>query len=59
MTLPHSGVAIDVPLLAGSYEADTPDTGVAPDIEVPPSFGARAAQRDVEMEAALRVIRKR
>ena len=53
VTLPHSGVAVDIPLLASTYLADTPDTSVTPDIVVTRSFAAQAAGRDQEMEAAL------
>jgi C-terminal processing protease CtpA/Prc len=51
VTLPASGVAVDVPLLASSYVADTPDAGITPDIIVQQRFDARAAGRDQDMEA--------
>jgi C-terminal processing protease CtpA/Prc len=51
VNLPNSGVAVDIPLLAQSYTAATPDTGIAPDIAVEPRFAARAAGQDQEMEA--------
>jgi len=53
VTLPHSGVAVDVPLLASRYEADTPDRGVIPDLPVRRSFSLQAAGRDQELEAVL------
>ncbi len=51
VTLPHSGVAVDIPLLASRYEADTPDASLTPDILVRRSFALQAAGRDQEMEA--------
>ncbi len=56
VTLPNSGVSVDIPLLAASYNVDTPDASVTPDIVVTRTFAARAAGRDVEMEAVMRVI---
>ena len=58
VTLPHSGVAVDIPLLAASYLPDTPDASVTPDIAVRPSFELRAAGRDADMEAVLHAIRQ-
>jgi C-terminal processing protease CtpA/Prc len=58
VTLPHSGVAVDVPLLATSYQADTPDASVTPDLVVPPRFVDRAAGRDREMEAVGEAIQR-
>ena len=51
VTLPNSGVAVDIPLLAASYSADTPDAGIPPDILVQRSFARQAAGRDEEMDA--------
>jgi C-terminal processing protease CtpA/Prc len=53
VTLPHSGVAVDIPLLATSYRADTPDAGIAPDLLVERHFDRQAAGIDEEMAAAL------
>ena len=53
VTLPESGVAVDIPLLATRYASGTPDAGVTPDIIVRRSFAAQAAGRDEEMEAVL------
>ena len=55
VVLPNSGVAVDVPLLAATYTAQTPDASVIPDIQVKPSFEASAAGRDMEMEAVKRL----
>lgn len=49
VTLPNSGVAVDIPLLATRYGADTPDAPVHPDIEVTPTFAARRAGIDEAM----------
>ncbi len=56
VVLPNSGVAVDIPLLAATYTANTPDASVIPDIIVKPSFEARAAGRDVELEKVLQLI---
>lgn len=53
VTLPHSGVAVDIPLLAGMYASDTPDRSVVPDIWIKRSFAAQRAGVDEEMAAAL------
>ena len=53
VNLPNSGVAVDIPLLAATFSVDTPDASVTPEILVTPSFDARRAGRDVEMEAVL------
>ena len=58
VTLPASGVSVDIPLLATTYRADTPDASVMPDIAVKPSFALRQAGRDAEMEAALQHLKR-
>lgn len=58
VTLPNSGVAVDIPLLASSYQADTPDASVVPDILVQRSFVLQAAKRDQELEAVARAMHK-
>ncbi|MBP6533507.1 MAG: hypothetical protein KAZ45_00910 [Arenimonas sp.] len=56
VVLPNSGVSVDIPLLAATYTATTPDASITPDIAVKPSFEASAAGRDLEMEAARRLM---
>ncbi len=56
VNLPHSGVAVDVPLLASSYRADTPDASVTPDVIVGRSFALQAAGRDQELDAVMAAI---
>jgi C-terminal processing protease CtpA/Prc len=56
VVLPNSGVAVDIPLLAATYTSTTPDAGISPDIPVAPSFEARAAGRDQEMEKVAELI---
>lgn len=56
VNLPHSGVAVDVPLLATRYESDTPDRSVIPDIVVERRFSAQRAGIDEEMQAAMRFL---
>jgi C-terminal processing protease CtpA/Prc len=51
VTLPNSGVAVDIPLLAAAYTATTPDTSVAPDIVVERTFEAKRRGEDLEMDA--------
>lgn len=51
VVLPNSGVSVDIPLLAASYTASTPDASITPDIMIKPSFAASSAGRDLEMEA--------
>jgi hypothetical protein len=60
VTAPNSGVSIDIPLLAATYEATTPDASVTPDVIVKRTFEARSRgaqlERDEEMEAVLKLI---
>lgn len=56
VTLPHSRVAVDVPLLAGRYAANTPDRSVIPDVIVQRRLDAQRAGVDEEMQAAIRVL---
>lgn len=56
VVLPNSGVSVDIPLLAATYAATTPDASITPDIMVKPSFEASSAGRDLEMEAVRRLI---
>ena len=57
VTLPHSGVAADIALLAGSYDTGTPDASIDPDVTVQRHFSAQAQGRDEEMEAVLQLAR--
>ncbi|MDI4633692.1 hypothetical protein J7U46_11580 [Pelomonas sp. V22] len=59
VVLPHSGVAVDIPLLAAAYTEATPDASVTPELLVQPSFAAAAAGRDLEMEAVVARIAQR
>ena len=52
VTLPGSGVAVDIPLLAWRPAGDEPDAGIEPDIAVPEDFEAIRAGRDPDLEAA-------
>jgi hypothetical protein len=56
VVLPNSGVSVDIPLLATTYTSSTPDASITPVIMVMPSFEARAAGRDLEMEAVRRLV---
>lgn len=55
ITLPASGVGVDIPLLASVYDGE-PDSGVTPDVMVAPSFADAQAGVDTEMRAAFGVI---
>lgn len=57
VTLPHSGVAVDIPLLATGYSASTPDAGITPDVLVRRQFALQASGRDQELEAAIETMR--
>ena len=54
VTLPDSGVAVDIPLLASRYLASTPDASVTPDVAIHRGFAMQAAGRDQEMEGVVR-----
>ncbi len=53
LTLPYSGVAVDIPLLAWMPKTAQPDRGVDPDIAVVTKVTDVIAGRDVERERAL------
>ncbi len=57
VTLPNSGVSVDIPLLAGRYTENTPDAGITPDVPVVRTFAARRAGQDEEMAVVLRLIK--
>jgi len=56
INLPHSGVGVDIPLLASfpitADGSEPPDSGVVPDITIAPSFEDAQAGRDTELIAA-------
>ena len=56
ITLPGSGVGIDIPLLANLAVGDEPDRGVLPDIAVAPRWADAVAGVDTEMQVARQVI---
>jgi C-terminal processing protease CtpA/Prc len=58
VTLPNSGVSVDIPLLSSVPLAPQPDASVTPDVVVPRTFAARAAGRDDEMTAAIRALQQ-
>ena len=57
LRLPHTGIAVDIPLYAARPATPGPDRGVVPDIVVPLDAEAVIAGRDPEMEAARAVLR--
>jgi Peptidase family S41 len=56
VTLPNSGVAIDIPLLAANPIEPQPDTGVTPDVVVQRSFASLAVGSDLEIDAVMKLI---
>jgi hypothetical protein len=56
VTLPESGVSVDIPLLAAFASGEEPDRGVLPDLPVAPSWADAASGLDTEMQAAQRII---
>ncbi|MBI3346425.1 MAG: hypothetical protein HY020_04340, partial [Burkholderiales bacterium] len=56
ITLPASGVAVDIPLLAHFAPGQPPDAGVQPDVRVVPRFADAVAGVDAELAAALRLL---
>ena len=53
MTLPGTGIELDVPLIAQFATPLPPDAGIVPEIAAPESAASIAAGRDVAMEAVL------
>ncbi len=56
ITLPASGVAVDIPLVAHFAPGDPPDAGVQPDVVLRPRWTDVAAGVDTELDAALRLL---
>jgi hypothetical protein len=52
ITLPASGVAVDIPLVAAVYAGDPPDAGITPEVVVAPRFADAQAGIDTELQAA-------
>lgn len=57
LTLPHSGVSVDIPLFASRPPTPGPDRGIIPDVVVVPDAEAVIAGRDPDLEAALAWLR--
>ena len=53
MTLPGSGIELDVPLIAQFPATPMPDAGLLPDLPAPETAATLAAGRDVALEAIL------
>lgn len=58
ITLPASGVAVDIPLIAHFAPGAPPDAGVVPDVLAVPTFTDNQAGRDTEMAAARHWLRR-
>lgn len=59
LTLPNSGVAIDIPLVAWIPPGAQPDRGILPDVEVPQRFDLIARGIDVDLDAASALLADR
>ena len=59
VTLPYSGVAVDIPLIASFTRAPEPDRGIRPDLAVHIRLQDAARGVDTERVAALRWLRSR
>ena len=59
VNLPNSGVGVDIPLLASTYELTTPDQSVTPDVVVKRDFEQSRAGVDQEVQAVLELIRRK
>jgi len=58
LTLPNSGIEIDVPVMGGFTVPSQPNQGVKPDIETEYTLEDIIEERDLELEAVLKVIAK-
>lgn len=58
VTLPNSGAAVDVPLIAWMAPGSPPDAGITPDVVVPRRFADVAAGIDPEVAEVRRLISK-
>lgn len=58
VTLPNSGVAVDIPLIAWMPATPQFDTPVIPDVVVPHPFEAVARGADVDREAVTALVRR-
>ena len=56
ITLPASGVGVDIPLIASFATADEPDAGITPEVLVAARYGDAAAGIDTEWVAAQALI---
>jgi hypothetical protein len=56
ITLPASGVGVDIPLVAAVAEGNPPDAGVLPEVAAAPRWADAVAGADTEMRAALALI---
>jgi len=56
LTLPHSKVEIDIPLIGFYPNTSQPNAGIEPDITIQPNIEALVEGRDLEVEHILRLI---
>lgn len=58
VTLPNSGVSVDIPLLSSVPLTPQPDASVTPDIAVKRTFAERVSGRDEEMAVAMEALQR-
>ena len=58
LRLPHSGIEMDLPLIATFPTSPMPDTGVEPDVPVKPTIDDIARGYDAVLAAAMRMAKK-
>ncbi len=56
VTLPNSGVAIDIPLIASNPIEPQPDASIEPNVVVERNFASRVSGDDLEMNAVMKLI---
>ncbi len=56
LRLPHTGITIDLPVIAWKARTPQPDSPVVPDVQVVPDFAQRARGEDPEMGVVRRLI---
>lgn len=57
-TLPNTKIEIDIPIVANYPDANSPDSGLTPDIAVSPTIEDVRSDRDVVLDKAVEVLSK-
>ncbi|HPH66284.1 MAG TPA: hypothetical protein PLF40_11085 [Kofleriaceae bacterium] len=56
LTLPSSGIAVDIPLIAWVADDDAPNSGVTPTVAAPRTVTDLRAGRDTALQAAIKYL---